>query len=117
MSNRHYNGNIVFRYNDEEYEATVHATGTYSFRKGRRYMANGDPGYPDEEDFEIDDVEVEAVFKDDVEVPYLEDMYDSIESVLREKDWEEDDPPEPDYDYYEEREMERWEAECDRCGV
>ena len=63
-------------------------------------MPNGDPGYPDEEDFEIDDIEVEAVFKDGDEVPYVEDMYDSIEEALNDVDWEQDEyePPEPDYD-------------------
>lgn len=114
MSNRHYDGNVTFVYEEEEYEATVHATGTYTFIKGRRYMANGDPGYPDEEDFEIDDVDVKAVFKDGIEVPYEEDMYDDIDSALRDADWEEDDPPEPDY---EECEMARWEAELARCGL
>ena len=116
MSNQHYNGNIVFTYNGEEYEATVHAIGTYTFVKGRRYMANGDPGWPDEEDFEIDDVDVEAVFKDGEEVPYIEDMGDAIDSALEDVDWEEDDPPEPDYDAYEEAAIEKYEADCIRMG-
>lgn len=100
MSNQHYNGNVTFTYEDEQYEATVQASATYYFRKGRMYMRNGDPGYPDEEDFDIDEVEVEAVFKDDVEVPYIEDMYDAIEEALDDVDWEYDeyDPPEPPED-------------------
>lgn len=119
MSNRHYNGNITFTYNGEEYEATVCATGTYTFIKGRRYMPNGDPGYPDEEDFEIDDVDIEAVFKDGEEVPYTEDMYDDIEAVLCDSDeWEEDDyDDEPPDDYYEERAMARWERQLDRYDL
>lgn len=116
MSNQHYNGNVTFKYKDEEYEAQVSASGTYTFVKGRKYMANGDPGYPDEESFDIDDIDVEAVFKDDVEVPYDEDMYDDIESALRDVDWEDDDPPEPDYDDYEEDAIEKYEADCIRMG-
>lgn len=116
MSNQHYDGNITFKHKDEEYEATVHASGTYTFVKGRRYMANGDPGYPDEEDFEIDDVDVEAVFKDGEEVPYTEDMDSAIDSALYDVDWEDDDPPEPDYDYYEEAAIEEYEADCIRMG-
>lgn len=116
MSNQLYNGNVVFRYNDEEYEATVRAQATYTFIKGRRYMPNGDPGYPDEEDLEIDDVDVEAVFKDGVEVPYEEDMYDEIEQSLYDVNWE-DDYPEPPDDYYEERAMARWERQLDKAGL
>ena len=41
----------------------------------------------------------------------------ALDAYLEDQDWEEDDPPEPDYDYYEEREMERWEAELARCGL
>ena len=107
---------VTFTYNEEEYEAQVHARASYSYRPGKRWLKNGDPGYPDESDFEVDDIDVETVFKGDVEVPYLDDMYDDIESALNDVDWEDDDPPEPDDDYYEEREMARWEAECDRCG-
>ena len=119
MSNQSYNGDISFNYKGETYEAGVGAQATYTFIKGRKYMANGDPGWPDEEDFEIDNIDVYAVFKYGVEVPYEEGMYDAIESALKKADWEEEDrdPPEPDDDYYEERAMARWEAECDRFGV
>lgn len=105
MSNQHYDGSVVFNYNNEEYEADVLARGTYSFRKGRMYMRNGDPGYPDEESFEIDDIEVEAVFDaEGNEVSYTEDMYDCIEEALNDVDWEIDDyePPEPEDDWINE---------------
>lgn len=115
MSNQHYNGNVIFEWNDKQYEATVNASATYSFRPGRMYMPNGDPGYPDEEDFEIEEFNVEAVFDENGdEVPYSEDMYDAIEDALYDTDgWEEDEPPEPDLDYYEERAIERWERDLD----
>jgi len=100
MSNQYYNGDVTFTFNGEQHEATVQALATYTFVKGRMYMRNGDPGYPDEEDFEIDDIDVEAVFKEGVEVPYVEEMYDSIEEALHGVDWSYDeyDPPEPPED-------------------
>lgn len=116
MSNQHYNGSVTFEYKDEEYEATVEAQATYTFIKGRKYMANGDPGYPDEEDFEIDNIDIEAVFKDGAEVPYEEDMYEHVEAALCDEDWEEDDG-EPDYDAYEEAAIEKYERDCERFGV
>lgn len=117
MSNQHYSGMVTFTLNEEEYEAQVSARATYSYRPGKRWLKNGDPGYPDESDFEIDDVEVEAVSKDDVEIPYDEDtMYDSIESALNDVDWEDDDPPEPDYDDYEEAAIAKYESDCIRMG-
>lgn len=109
-----YDGTVTFSYNEKEYEAEVHAKATYTHIPGRRYMSNGDPGYPDEDDFEIDDIEVETVFLDGEEVPYEDDMYDSIESALSDVDWDEDEPPEPDYDDWEERQIAKYEAMCDR---
>ena len=72
---------------------------------------------PEDGEFDID--EVEAVWRDasgDVVEPD-EAMEDALTAYLEDQDWEEDDPPEPDYDAYEEREMARWEAECSRCGL
>lgn len=47
-----------------------------------------------------------------------EEMNEELNEYLRSKvDWEDCEPSEPDYDYYEEREMERWEAELDRYGL
>ena len=106
MSNQYYDGNVTFEYDDKQYEATVHATATYTFTKGRMYMPNGDPGYPDEEDFEVDDIDVEAVFRDGVEVPYVDDMEECIAEALEDVDWEYDeyDPPEPEDDWMDEDE-------------
>ena len=42
---------------------------------------------------------------------------EELEKRILDEDWEESDPPEPDYDYYEEREIARWEAELDRYGL
>lgn len=121
MSNQHYNGDVTFTCEGRKYTATVKATASYYFRKGRMYMANGDPGYPDEEDFEIDDIDVTEVKDWDTEEPvdYDEDkMYDPIYDALEKVEWVDDDPDEcePDADYYEERAIARWEDELSRCG-
>lgn len=42
---------------DTNYLIAVNASAKYSYYPGRAYMPNGDPGYPDECDFEITDVE------------------------------------------------------------
>ena len=118
MSNQHYSGMVTFTLNEEEYEAQVSAKATYCYRPGKRWLKNGDPGYPDESSFEIDDFDVETVFDaDGNEVPYDEDtMRDLIESALDDVDWEDDDPPEPDYDAYEEAAIEKYESDCIRMG-
>lgn len=42
----------------KEFYVEGKAWGTYSCSNGRLYMSNGDPGYPDEEELEIDEVEI-----------------------------------------------------------
>jgi hypothetical protein len=65
---------------------------TYSYDPGRYYMPNGDPGYPPEESFDIDDIYItndkklpipewitDALIEDiivDSELIYEEDGYD-----------------------------------------
>ena len=103
--------------NGRELTVDVQATGTYTHIPGRRYMANGDPGYPDEDDFEIDNVEATWYDEDGKRIPETEDMAEALDSYLREKaDWEDDDPPEPDYDDYVDDAVERYEHDCIRMG-
>ena len=116
-----WNGSVNFTHDGRDLIADVTANAEHWYRPGRRYMANGDPGYPTED--EIEDVEFDVCYirdaETDEEVEYIEDMDDEIESAIYEQaEWEEPDPYEdgPDDDYYEERAMARWEAECDRFG-
>lgn len=119
MSNKLFNGEVEFTYNNKLLRADITAHGTYTFIRGRRYMSNGDPGYPDEDDFEIDDIDINCVYdpetNDDVE--YVEDMYAAIEAAAWEADGWDDIECEPDYDDYEERAMARWERDLDRAGL
>jgi len=115
-----WSGTVTFKYNDKEYSAEVTAHADHWYRPGRMHMANGDPGYPTED--EIDDIEFDVDKLIEVEtgetVVYTEDMANEVDSAINDQaEWEEDvyenEPPD---DYYEEREIARWEAECSRCG-
>lgn len=119
-TNVKWDGDVNFTYQGRDLVATVEATAEHWYQPGRRYMPNGDPGYPEED--EIDDVEFDVTEVRDAEtdeaVEYTEDMVEYVDAAIQETaEWEEPDPPEPDYDYYEEREMARWEAQLDRCGL
>ena len=121
-TNVKWDGDVNFTYQGRDLVATVKATAEHWYQPGRRYMANGDPGYPEEN--EIEDVEFDVTALKDAEtdetVEYTEDMVEYVDAAVQETaEWEEPEPEydEPDYDYYEEREMARWEAELDRCGL
>ena len=101
-----------------EYSASV--TGDYYFQKGRMYMPNGDPGYPDEEDMDgpfLDEIlEVNIMDLDGDYIPEAEadhiynEHQEEIDKAIEDEidntdwydcDWEDDepdypDPPEPD---------------------
>ena len=111
MSNQVYrNDNVKLTVDGIDYSVNVTAYGTYVHTKGTYWE-------PPEDDFEIDDVEAIWHDEDDNVVDESEEMYDALDTYLREEaDWD-DDYPEPPDDYYEERAMARWEAELDRCGL
>ena len=112
------NSELSLTVNDVEYTVDVTAHADYYYDAGCMYMRNGDPGYPPESELTIEDVD--AVWRDaeGEKVEATEEMTTALEDYLQDADgWEENEPPEPDYDYYEEREMARWEAECDKAGV
>ena len=67
---------------------------------------------------EVQNVDVEDSESDIDDVPaelqgLSEEVIKEIMAEADNKDYE----PEPEKDYYEEREMERWEAEMDRYGL
>ena len=114
MNRRHYHyseNDIELTVNGSDFSVNViRATATGWSTPATRWE-------PADGEFEID--EVEAVWRDvnNDTVEPDEAMDRALDAYLEDQDWEEDDPPEPDYDYYEEREMERWEAEVARCGL
>lgn len=94
---------------DVTYSVKVHATGTWYYHKATRVE-------PEESELNIDEVESTWTDENGNVVKETEKMYDELEKRILDEDWEESDPPEPDYDYYEEREIARWEADCARMG-
>ena len=102
-----YNGVVEdFEVNDKIYKIAVEATATGYYDPGRMYMPNGDPGYPPEEGFDIDDVKSTWYEVDEdgneTEVKADKDMNDELWDYLEHNSdlFESDEPDyeEPDYD-------------------
>lgn len=112
MSNQYYdNDDLELEVSGVTYTVDVHAKGTYSYSKATRWE-------PEDSDFEIDEVEATWKNEEGEVVEETEEMSEALWNYLYNNvDWEDCEPPEPDYDYYEEREMARWEAQLDRCGL
>ena len=93
-----------------DYSVNVHATGTRWYSPATRID-------PEENDFNLDNVEA-TWYVENGKVEETKEMHDALEEyLLNDAEWEEEEPPEPDYDYYEERAMARWEAQLDRMGL
>lgn len=106
-----------------EYSATV--TGDYYFQKGRMYMPNGDPGYPDEEDTEgpfLDEIQevyimdingnyIEESEADHIYETYQEEIDKAIEEDVENTDWYDCDWEDPEPDYPDPPEPDDWEEE------
>lgn len=112
------NSELELTVNGVDYTVDVTAHADYYYDAGRMYMRNGDPGYPPESELTIEDVDAVWYDADGNKVDNVtEEMTDALESTLQDEDgWEEDEPPEPDYDYYEERAIAKYEADCERMG-
>ena len=98
-----------FSVGGKDYKVDVFAVGFYDYRPAVMYLRNGDPGYPEEETWEVD--EVDAVWKEtkedgsEIEVEPTAEMEEALERWLYDLDWDEWDcperdyePPEPDYE-------------------
>lgn len=70
------------------YVVNVDATADYTYDPGRMYMANGDPGYPPEESFELDTVDAVWYDEEGNEVVATDAMttslYDYLEKYSKE---------------------------------
>lgn len=119
MSRSYLTGNCSGSFQWESYtvEYTVNVSGEEYFQKGRMYMPNGDPGYPDEYDSEgpfFEDVdEVNLLDAEGVQVENSDEIYKANQAVIDlaiqkdvedNKDWDDCHwsdpvPPEPpEYD-------------------
>lgn len=85
---------------------TVDVTCDYYYHPGRMYLPNGDPGYPDEEEYDdksvvdIDEVVVYNDLGDEVTEKYA-DNEELKKAIMEDADNNQDDWywDEPDYDY------------------
>lgn len=103
------NDDLEITVGDTVYYVKVHATGTWCYQKATRVD-------PEESELSINDVDATWTDENGNVVEETEEMYDVLEEYILDEEWEESDPPEPDYDYYEECAMEKWEADCARMG-
>lgn len=111
MSNQYYrNDDLELEVGGVLYTVDVRAYGTYSYTPATRID-------PEDSDFEIEDVEATWSDEDGNVVVETKEMENALDRYLRESAEWEDDYPEPDYDYYEESAMERWESELDRYDL
>lgn len=92
----------------QSYRVKVKAVGLYDYRPAVMYLRNGDPGYPEEENWEIDDVD--AIWRkinedgDETEVEPTADMEEALYEYLYDLDydqWNFPEEPEPDYEPWE----------------
>ena len=72
MSDMSFSGILNFSVDEVDYSGEICAKGTGYYYPGRMYMPNGDPGYPDEEEFELKSFEVLTLFNEETEEDLLE---------------------------------------------
>ena len=104
------NDDLSITVGDKTYSVEVRATGTWYYQKATRVD-------PEESELTIGDVETTWIDENGNIVDETPEMYDVLEEYLLESDdWSEEEY-EPDYDYYEERAMARWERQLDRYDL
>ena len=107
-----FNGTVVFKYNDESYEAKVNAKANYYYQPCVMYFKDG-TGQPEDDELEIESLEVESLRNEDTDTDcmekynsdenYKEEIDEAISDVLYESDeWKGKDEPDYEEDYYEE---------------
>jgi len=107
----YWDGSVNITYKDVELDVDVIASGTYYYSPGCMYRRNGDPGDPPEEETDIDKLDVEAVYLDDINITSwlkpevikeIEDLcYEAIEDGQLGNGEGLDPEPYDDYDDYE----------------
>lgn len=99
------NEDLELEVGDKFYKVYVEATADYYYSPGRMYMQNGDPGYPPDEDFEIEDVEATWYEVDEdgneTEVSPTSEMQSALDDYLNDLDIDCWNLPSCDDDYDE----------------
>ena len=99
------NDDLELDVGEKTYKVSVEATASYYYSPGRMYMRNGDPGYPEEEELEIESVDATWYEVDEdgneTEVNATPEMISALDDYLNDLDLDSWNLPEPD-DYYDE---------------
>jgi hypothetical protein len=80
--------------NGNKYTCYVVAEAEYSYSPGRMYMSNGDPGYPDDEEIEITDLQVYNIRPKVNDKKIIEQIEEDVTDQLYEMDlkyWDSDE--------------------------
>ena len=91
------NDNLELEVNGVTYSIYVTAEASCSYYSGRMYMRNGDPGYPAEEEFELEEVEFTASYLEDETEVTDKEVLKAISDELDE--WLNDNSDKFDYVY------------------
>lgn len=99
------NDDLELDVGEKTYKVSVEATASYYYSPGRMYMRNGDPGYPEEEELEIESVDATWYEVDEdgneTEVNATPEMISTLDDYLNDLSIDAWSLPEPD-DYYDE---------------
>lgn len=106
------NDDLELDVGDITYKVSVEASASYYYSPGRMYMSNGDPGYPEESELEIEDVSSTWYEVDEdgneKEVTATPEMESALDDYLYDMDLDNWGFSDPDYDDYEEDCDEDW---------
>lgn len=83
------NDDLLIAVGDKNYTVDVNASCSYWYQPAKMYLANGDPGYPEESEFELTDVSAVWHDEDDNEVEPTKEMEAALEQYLYDMDSDE----------------------------
>lgn len=88
------NDELEITIKDKTYRIDVQATASYYYDSGCMYMRNGDPGYPPESEFDVEDVYSAWTLIDeddpekDIEVEATKEMEEYLYDYLNDMDYD-----------------------------
>lgn len=80
------NDDLWLKVGEKQYIVDVEASCSYWYQPAKMYLSNGDPGYPEEWEFEVTDVEAEWYSEDMNKVEPTKEMEEALDQYLDEMD-------------------------------
>ena len=98
-ANQYYDGSVHVKVGNEEYDVDLTATAYYYYSPGTMYRRNGDPGDPPEEEFSVENVDINEVYDEEGNA-ITDEAYKSIADKILDAcyDYLEDNPDLFEYD-------------------